>query len=141
MRDFGDPEALNVLNLLESPFTEVVEHVINGDLSSENCKFKKECTFTVYVVTKEYAVADSKEPCIFSLNRKGIEEKGAKIYFANAKNVNGDTYSSVSNSRLFAVVTSGDTLSEAKEKAYNAMEGNIDENLDYRRDIGNIYKH
>ena len=138
---FGDPEALNVLNLLETPFTEVMEHVINGTLSTSNCRFKKECTFVVYVVTPEYAVVETKEPCVFKLNRKAIEASGAKIYFANAKHVEGDTYTSVSNSRLFAVVTTADTLAEAREKAYNAMEGNIDEKLDYRKDIGNIYKH
>ena len=38
---FGDPEAMNVLNSLETPFTEVVEHVFNEDLSTDNCKFKK----------------------------------------------------------------------------------------------------
>jgi phosphoribosylamine--glycine ligase len=138
---FGDPEALNVLNLFKTPFTEVMEHVINGDLSKENCKFKNDCTFTVYVVTKEYAIEEAKEPCKFTLNRKGIEARGAKIYFANAKNVEGDNYISLSNSRLFGVVTSAKTLQEAKEKAYSAMEGNIDPNLDYRKDIGNIYKH
>lgn len=138
---FGDPEALNVLNSLETPFSEVMKNIFNKTLSTENCKFKKECTFTVYIVTKEYAVENRKEPLEFTINRKAIENQGVKIYFANTKKVEDDKYSSVSNSRLFALTTSGKNLQETKEKVYKAIQGNIDNKLDYRTDIGNIYEH
>lgn len=138
---FGDPEALNVLNSLETPFTEVMKNIFNKTLSTENCKFKKECTFTVYIVTKEYAVENRKEPLIFEINKKAIEKQGVKIYFANTKHLEDSKYSSVSNSRLFGLTTSAKTLQEAKEKVYNSIKGNIDKKLDYRTDIGNIYEH
>ena len=138
---FGDPEALNVLNSLETPFTEVMKNIFNKTLSTENCKFKKECTFTVYIVTKEYAVESRKEPLIFTINTEAIKKQGVKIYFANTKHLENSKYSSVSNSRLFGLTTSAKTLQEAKEKVYNAIKGNIDEKLDYRTDIGNIYEH
>lgn len=138
---FGDPEALNVLNSLETPFPEVMKNIFNKTLNKENCKFKKECTFTVYIVTKEYAVENRKEPLEFTMNRKSIEDQGVKIYFANTKKVEDDKYSSVSNSRLFALTTSAKNLQEAKEKVYKAIQGNIDNKLDYRTDIGNIYEH
>lgn len=138
---FGDPEALNVLNSLETPFTDVMKNIFNKKLNIDNCKFKNNYTFTVYVVTKEYAVENRKEPLIFILNKEAIEKQGVKIYFANTKKIDKNTYSSVSNSRLFGLTTSGITLEEAKEKVYNAMKGNLDEKLDYRKDIGNIYEH
>ena len=138
---FGDPEALNVLNSLETPFTEVMENIFNKTLNKDNCKFKKNYTFTVYIVTKEYAVENRKEPLVFTLNRQNIEEQGVKVYFANTRNIEGRTYSSVSNSRLFGLTAEGNTLEEAKEKVYNSMKGNLDEKLDYRKDIGNIYEH
>lgn len=138
---FGDPEALNVLNSLETPFTDVMKSIFNKTLSTENCKFKKECIFTVYIVTKEYAVENRKEPLVFVINKETIEKQGVKIYFANTKHLEKDIYSSVSNSRLFGLTTSAKTLQEAKEKVYNAIKGNIDEKLDYRTDIGNIYEH
>ena len=138
---FGDPEALNVLNSLETPFTEVMKNIFNKTLNKENCKFKNNYTFTVYVVTKEYAVENRKEPLVFTLNKEEIEKQGVKIYFANTKNVEGDTYSSVSNSRLFGLTTSGKTLEEARDRVYKSMQGNLDEKLDYRKDIGNIYEH
>lgn len=138
---FGDPEAINVLNALETPFCEVLDNIVNKTLSADNCKFAKTNTFTVYVVSKEYAVSSSKEPCVFTLNKNEITDKGLKIYFANAKQVEGNTYTSVSTSRLFAVATSGEDLEEIKRKVYSAMEGNVDTKLDYRKDIGCIYVH
>ena len=138
---FGDPEALNVLNSLETPFTEVMDNIFNKTLNSDNCNFKNICTFTVYIVTKEYAVENRKEPLVFTVNKDQIQKQDVKIYFANTKNIEGNTYSSVSNSRLFALTTYAKDLEEAKAKVYNSLKGNIDENLDYREDIGCIYEH
>lgn len=138
---FGDPEAINVLNALETPFTEVVEHIIKGDLSEENCKFSKDYTFTVYIVSNDYAVKENKEATVFKLNTKAIQEAGVKIYFANAKQIAEDTYTSVSNSRLFAIATAGNDFEEIRKKVYDAIEPNVDTVLDYRKDIGQIYIH
>lgn len=138
---FGDPEAINVLNALETPFTDVLTNIVNKNLSNDNCKFTNNCTFTVYVVSKEYAVSSSKEPCVFTLNKDDILNKGLKVYFANAKHIEGNTYTSVSTSRLFAIATSGKDLEEIKKKVYDALDGNVDTKLDYRKDIGNIYVH
>ena len=138
---FGDPEALNVLNSLETPFTEVMENIFNQTLSKENCKFKEKCTFTVYVVTKEYAVENRKDPLEFTVDVDEIRKEGIKIYFANTKNIEGNIYSSVSNSRLFGLTVSAETLEEAKNKVYNAIDKSIDKKLDYRTDIGMIYEH
>ena len=137
---FGDPEAINVLNTLDTPFPEVMENIWMQNLSTENCKFKHNYTFTVYVVSPDYAIKKG-EPCKFALNTKQIKEKNAKIYFASTKQIGENLYSSVGTSRLFAIHTDGKTLEEAKEKAYDAMENNIDTKLDYRKDIGEIYEH
>ena len=138
---FGDPEALNVLNSLETPFTDVMKNIFDKNLNTDNCKFKKTSTFTLYIVTKEYAVENRKEPLVFKINKEEIEKQGVKIYFANTKNIENNTYSSVSNSRLFGLTTCGDSLEEAKNKVYNSIKGNLDSQLDYRKDIGNIYEH
>lgn len=138
---FGDPEAINVLNALETPFVEVLEHITNGTLSVENCKFTNNYTFTVYVVSKDYAVKPNKEPTIFKLNTQNIKAKGLKLYFANAKEVENNKYTSVSNSRLFAIATAGKDFEEIRKKVYSAIEENVDKILDYRKDIGNIYVH
>ena len=128
------------MNSLETPFCEVMENIWEQKLSTQNCKFKKNFTFTVYVVSPDYAIQKA-DPIEFTLNTKAILEKQAKIYFASTKLVEGDIYRSVGTSRLFAVHTSGNTLEEAREKAYAAIENNMDSKLDYRTDIGEIYEH
>ena len=138
---FGDPEAMNVLNSLETPFTEVVEHVFNEDLSKENCKFKKTNTFLVYIGSKDYAVKKNNDPVIFNLDKNEIRNQGVKIYFANAKEIDNNKYTSVSNSRLFALVAEGQELENLKEKVYTVIENQVDRVLDYRKDIGSIYEH
>lgn len=138
---FGDPESLNILNAIETPFTELFENIQKQTLSKENCKFKKINTFTVYVVSPNYAISSSKEPCKFTLNKEEIEKQGVKIYFASSKQIEGKNYESVGNSRLFAAVYTSNSMDEAKEKVYRALEGNVDEILNYRKDIGNMYVH
>ncbi len=137
---FGDPEAINVLNSLETPFSEVMEHIWKQTLSTENCKFKKNYTFTVYIVSPDYAIQKG-ERMEFTLNTKAILENEAKIYFASTKQLSNGNYESVGTSRLFAIHTNGNTLEEAKKKAYQAIKNNIDSRLDYRKDIGEMYEH
>lgn len=138
---FGDPEAINVLNALETPFAEVLENIVNGTLTKENCKFSDNYTFTVYVVSKDYAVKSNKEPTIFKLDIKNIKESGVKIYFANAKEIEENTYTSVSNSRLFAIQKTGKDFEEIRKQVYDVIQANVDKVLDYRKDIGTIYIH
>ena len=131
---FGDPEAMNVLNSLETPWNEVMENIFNQTLSTDNCKFKKTNTFLVYIVSKDYAVKKNNEPVIFKLNKKSIEDKGVKVYFANAKEIGENEYTSVSNSRLFAIEKTGDNLEQIKKTVYQVIDEEIDKVLDYRKD-------
>ena len=138
---FGDPESLNILNAIETPFKELFENIQKQTLSKENCKFKKINTFTVYVVTPNYAVSSSKEPVKFTLNKEEIERQGVKVYFSSTKRVEKNNYESVGNSRLFALVTTDENMENAKSRVYDAIKGNIDDKLHYRKDIGNMYVH
>lgn len=119
---FGDPESLNILNAIETPFVELFDNIQKQTLSEENCKFKKINTFTVYVVTPNYAVSSSKEPIKFTLKREEIEKQGVKVYFSSTKNISGENYESVGNSRLFAAVTTASSMEEAKKRVYKALE-------------------
>ena len=138
---FGDPESLNILNAIETPFKELFENIQKQTLSEKNCKFSKINTFTVYVVTPNYAISSSKEPIKFILKKEEIEKQGVKIYFSSTKQIEGENYESVGNSRLFAVVAKDKTMEDAKTRVYKAIEGNIDNELHYRKDIGNMYVH
>jgi phosphoribosylamine--glycine ligase len=138
---FGDGEVINLLNLLGTPFTEVVDSIIDKKLSNDTCKFLDKYSFMVYIVTPEYAVTEAKAPCEFELNKEGLKADGVNLYFANAKHTEANKYVSVSNSRLFAVEKTGDNLEDLKKEVYESISKNVDKKLDYRKDIGNIYIH
>ena len=38
---FGDPEAMNVLTLLDSDFVTIAEHIVAGPLTPDDDSFKK----------------------------------------------------------------------------------------------------
>ena len=134
----GDPEALNVITALETPFHEVVKSIaINGNLSKENCKFKKEATCIVYIVSKSYAVKDDKEQLTFNLDASKMRECGVEVYFASSEQVGNNTYRTTGNSRLVAVIASDSDIRAAKERVYKAIRENVPAVLDYRTDIGN----
>ncbi len=59
-----------------------------------------------------------------------------KLYFANAKKIADDTYTSVSNSRLFAITLVGNDFEEIRKKVYEVIQEEVDKVLDYRKDIG-----
>ncbi len=138
---FGDPEAMNVINSFETPFAEVVASVFERNLLKENCKFNKKNSFLVYIVSKEYALKSNVPPVEFMLNKENLENKGVKIYFANAKRIGENRYTSVSNSRLFAIEKTGDNFDEIKKQVYDVIQQEVDEVLDYRTDIGTMYEH
>lgn len=138
---FGDPEAMNVINSFETPFAEVVTSVFEGNLSPEKCQFNGKNSFLVYVVSKEYALKSKVPPVEFTLNKESIESKGVKIYFANAKKIEENQYTFVSNSRLFAIEKTGDDFEEIKKQVYQVIQEEVDPVLDYRNDIGNMYEH
>jgi len=136
----GDPEAINVLNALETPFSEVVYSIANGTLTSEKCKFKEEYTFIVYVVSKDYAVRDASDKIEFTLDKDGIESAGAKIYFSAAEHLGDNRYKTTGNSRLFGIAATGKTYEEVNSKVYGVIEKYVPNVLDYRKDIGTIRK-
>lgn len=112
-----------------------------GTLSKEKCKFKKQNSFLVYIVSKEYAVKSKVPPVEFTLNKERVESKGVKLYFANSKKIGENRYTSVSNSRLFAIEKTGEDFEEIKNQVYEVIREEVDEVLDYRNDIGKMYEH
>ena len=133
----GDPEALNILMLMETPFALTALTIANEEaLNKYNCSFKKQASYVVYVVSREYAVNSKAEPIKFLLPEELTENEG--FYCANMEKADGETYVSVGNSRLFALAASGEDLMEIKKSVDEVLEKYIggSNKLDYRTDIG-----
>ena len=126
---FGDPEAMNVLSILDSDFIDICHAIVGGTLNSAEVKFLNKATVCKYAVPKGYP--DS-------------PVKGEPIDVSEVENPDGLFYASVdihngllveAGSRTVAIVGVSDTISDAEkiaEKEVSVITGP----LYHRSDIG-----
>lgn len=134
---FGDPEAMNALNLLETDFVDVCLAVINGTLGQLEILFKKQATVCLYVVPNGYPGKTDPDPANRVLRVKKANLK-ADMCFSSVDLIeeNEDEYVlQMSTSRAVAFTGVADTIQEALEKAKSCL-SNLDGDIAYRTDIG-----
>ena len=86
---FGDPEAMNVLPLLETNMVNICEDIINTQLKT--AKFKKLATVCKYIVPKGYPdKGEAGKP--LKIDEKRIKSEGADIYYASVNEKDGKIY-------------------------------------------------
>jgi phosphoribosylamine--glycine ligase len=125
---FGDPEAMNVLSILKSDFSEVVTGIAECDLRSRNVEFLPKATVCKYIVPSGYPDAPNPgEP--FTIQDYG----NARLYYANVEEREGMLYTQTS--RTMAFVGIADTLDEAETIAERAA-GSVKGPVRHRKDIG-----
>ncbi len=129
---FGDPEAINVLSLLETDFVEICERIVDATLGQKNVAFSDRTTVVKYLVPEGYPDNPAKgEP--IEVNDKSIARLGAQAFFASVEEKDGKLYSGTS--RSIAMLGAGDSLGEAERVAERAC-GLVKGKLYHRRDIG-----
>lgn len=133
----GDPEALNVLSVMETPFADVVYDIaINQHIDEELLKFKEEDTYVLYIVNKGYAVEEFGEKAIYEFDSSTLVDD-IHLYFSSSEEVGRGKYQMQSNSRLFALVATGKDMKTIKQKVDEFAKREVkDPMLDYRNDIG-----
>lgn len=129
---FGDPEAMNVLPLLTTDFSEICGGIIDGTLSSKSASFMNKATVCKYVVPMGYGV-ESKIGEKVVVDEKKIEDGGAELFFASVNQKNDQIYTT--SSRSLAVVGIEDSIFEAEKIAENAL-SNVKGKIFMRHDIG-----
>ncbi len=126
---FGDPEAMNLLAVLESDFVALCISIINGNLEQSQIAFQPKATVCKYAVPNGYP----EQPV-----------KGKPIDVTNVKNMDQLYYASVdieeknlveTGSRTVAVVGIADTITEAEKIAEKEIQA-INGPLFHRTDIG-----
>ncbi|MGQ9582249.1 MAG: phosphoribosylamine--glycine ligase [Thermoplasmatota archaeon] len=130
---FGDPEAMNVLALLETNLLEACEAMASGELSGARVAFAKKATVCKYVVPKGYGT----EPHAGSellVDERGAERDGARLYFASV-NEKEPGRVLTTTSRAIGVLGAGSTIEEA-EAICEAALGRIKGDFFVRHDIG-----
>jgi len=130
---FGDPEAMNVLPLLETDFVEICIGMLDGTLSSKKIKIKNKSTVCKYVVPEGYGVKSMVGEKIV-VDEDAIKNTGSELFYASVNKQNDFVHTT--SSRSLAVVGIADDLANAEnicEKALNYVKG---DHIFIRHDIG-----
>ena len=126
---FGDPEAMNVLPLMETDFVEVCNAVINQNLDKIKIRFQSKATVCKYIVPKGYPDNPAKNEKI----EIGAIPKDARLYYASVEQKEGGLYTT--SSRGIACLGIADNLEKAEKIAEEATKS-VKGKLFHRDDIG-----
>jgi len=125
---FGDPEAMNVIPLIETDFVEIMLAMVKGTLEKLPVNFSRRATVCKYAVPAGYPDNPEKDTEIT------VENIGAaSVYYASVYEKDGKIYTT--SSRAVAALGCAETIDAAEKIARNALE-NIRGKLFFRKDIG-----
>ncbi len=130
---FGDPEAMNVLPLLEGDLVQLLLAAATGHLSQAAAAFRGRATVCKYVVPSSYPDDGSDAGAVVSLDESGLSSE-LRCYFAACELTEGGDVR-LTMSRALAFVGIGDTLAEAEALA-EAGACSVGGPVRHRRDIG-----
>jgi len=125
---FGDPEAMNVLPILENDFLDVCLAIVHGTLDKIPVTFKKQATVCKYAVPSGYPDDPSKD----SIVEIGTM-KDAILFYSSVYEKDNKIYTT--GSRAFGVLGIANTIKEAEIKAQFGLLA-LKGALHSRRDIG-----
>ena len=126
---FGDPEAMNVLPLLDSCFIDICNGIVDGNLSHVDVQFKAKATVCKYAVPQGYPDNPIRGIPIEISDVQNPEQ----LFYASVDVKNGQLI--LAGSRAVAAVGIADNISSAEEiaeKNISAIKGPVF----HRTDIG-----
>jgi len=130
----GDPEAMNVLALLDTNFVTVCEAIVSGTLRREHVRFRTRASVCKYVVPKNYPENPARGT--IDLELVPDESDDLRVYYAGVQE--DDTgRMRLTGSRAVAFIGIGRTVSEAEVIAENGTR-RVDGPVEHRKDIGSM---
>ncbi|HIH01583.1 TPA: phosphoribosylamine--glycine ligase [Thermoplasmata archaeon] len=129
---FGDPEAMNVLSILESDFAAVCEKMAGGGVAPSDAVFRSTSTVCKYVVPEGYGTKPMAGEKI-SIDEESIARMGAVLYYANVNEKDGALFTTTSRSA--GIVGVADSVEDAEMIAENAIR-HVSGRIAVRHDIG-----
>ncbi len=129
---FGDPEAMNILSILESSFEDICMKMASGTLDGD-AVFAKKATVCKYVVPRGYGTK-SEAGHEISVDEEAVRKAGAVVYYANVDMKDGKLVTGTS--RSLGIVGIADTLEEAEAGCEAALKSVRCDAMAVRHDIG-----
>ena len=130
---FGDPETQILMSKLQSDLLEICLAAADKRLDQITIKWDERPTVGVILASGGYPGKHEVNKVITGLDDV---DDDINVFFAGVKNANGKLLTA--GGRVMAVVGSGETLDEAREKTYKNVSKIKFDNMHYRTDIGLI---
>ena len=129
---FGDPECQVLMMLLESDLLDLLDAAARGRLDAVTPRWKDAVAMTVVLAAKGYPGAYEKNTVIG--NAEGLDSDVVRVFHAGTGRADGRLLAN--GGRVLNVTAIGESVAEARERAYAAVEA-IDWPQGFcRRDIG-----
>jgi len=130
---FGDPEAQPLIMRLKSDIVPVLEAVADGDLSGLQLDWDPRTAVCVVMASKGYPKSYKKGLAISGLEKAG--EIPDTVVFHGGTHKAGDKIVTAGG-RVLGITSLGETVAEAIDRAYSAVECIQWKGAHYRKDIG-----
>lgn len=130
---FGDPETQVLMRRLDSDLLELLLATATGQLAGKSVRMKSEAAMCVVMAAKGYPGAYKKGSVIGRLNEANALP-GVTVFHAGTAEQDGNIIAT--GGRVLGVTATGETIQQARERAYKAVDA-IDWPQGFcRRDIG-----
>ncbi len=133
---FGDPEALNILMLLQESFPDLLRAMHSGTL--HDVRFAARATVVKYLVSRDYPLPGG-GVVAFHADESAIAADGVEMFCAScvADENRRTAYKTLGKpSRVVALGCAADDIPAAAARIDAAIDRHIVGDLDFRRDIG-----
>jgi len=130
---FGDPEAMNVLPLLNTDFLHIATAMLNQKLDELSLDFSKKSTVCKYVVPEGYGIQSLSDQVI-SIDEEKIENTNALLFYASVNQENHHV--KTTTSRSLAIVGLADSIHQAESICEQALQYVKSDHIYMRHDIG-----
>ncbi|HUR24771.1 MAG TPA: phosphoribosylamine--glycine ligase [Candidatus Thermoplasmatota archaeon] len=132
---FGDPEAMNVLHLLESDYLALLEGMATGTLAGKQARFRQAATVVKYVVPVGYGEGRAESGRQIEVDDFNVKRVKGFVYFANVEQQPTGPLTTMA-SRAVGVLGEGPTVEHANAVCEAALKHVHGDRLFVRHDIG-----
>ena len=129
----GDPEAINVMALLNVDAPEFLFALADGSLETEEIKFNPQASVCKYLVPAAYPQS-GKEHILIDLDEATVNAAGLSVIFASI--VQKEDHLETLGSRSLAVVGTGDDAGDISAKIEDLLDAIQPDTMRHRKDVG-----
>ncbi|MBE6038775.1 MAG: phosphoribosylamine--glycine ligase [Anaerofustis stercorihominis] len=133
---FGDPETQVLMLRLETDLVKIMLSCCDGFLSRQEVKWKEGCAVCVVMASGGYPASSEKGVVINGLD--SVFDENIKILHAATKIVDGKF--ATNGGRVLNICALSDTIENARQSAYKAVEKITFDRMQYRSDIAKLDK-